>query len=493
MSVAAFLPISRALTAHAKELSVFDGTLVPDPNEIIDLPEGFSYRIIQRTGDLMSDGYLVPGNPDGMHCFELPDGSWALMRNHELDFGFREAAYRQYHGPDEEYRSDGAGGVTRVVLDPDTLEVRSSNLALAGTVRNCGGGPTPWGWLSCEETEARGHGYTFLVSATADSIQPPRRIDGYGRFCHEAVAFDPDTHTAYLTEDRGDSAFYRFVPDDPQQPFVGRLQALRVVGQDRYRTAYEMHTIGERLPVEWVDIPDPRGLDQSTRDQAAELGCATFRRGEGCAWHDGEVYLISTNGGVIRKGQVFRYQPDPSNPIDGGGTLELLTQSEDRETLKSPDQMTVAPWGQVFIAEDGSGEDHIRAINDNGEILDFARSHGRGELAGVCFSPDGSTMFFNMFVEGYTLAITGPFPQTNGYPTMIPTDDVPVPGHEWEHPQAHLKHRAEEDVAVAHAEPSDSRAPQRRRPVEGERPSPEADETLLAGAFCSADAPMSAL
>ena len=32
-------------------------------------------------------------------------------------------------------------------------------------------------------------------------------------------------------------------------------------------------------------------------------------------------------------------------------------------------------------------------------------------MAGVCFSPDGSTLFVNIQVDGLTVAITGPFPE----------------------------------------------------------------------------------
>ena len=31
------------------------------------------------------------------------------------------------------------------------------------------------------------------------------------------------------------------------------------------------------------------------------------------------------------------------------------------------------------------------------------------ELAGICFSPDGTTMFVNAYWPGATLAITGPW------------------------------------------------------------------------------------
>ena len=43
--------------------------LLIDPKGILDLPSGFSYQILERTGALMSDGYPMPDLPDGMGCF----------------------------------------------------------------------------------------------------------------------------------------------------------------------------------------------------------------------------------------------------------------------------------------------------------------------------------------------------------------------------------------------------------------------------------------
>ncbi|KAB2892468.1 MAG: DUF839 domain-containing protein, partial [Kofleriaceae bacterium] len=58
----------RRRTARADTVSRY-GELVPDPGGIMDLPPGFSCRVISRRGDLMSDGYLTPAKPDGMACF----------------------------------------------------------------------------------------------------------------------------------------------------------------------------------------------------------------------------------------------------------------------------------------------------------------------------------------------------------------------------------------------------------------------------------------
>ena len=63
------------------------GALVRDPNNLIDLPKGFSYRVISRLGNIMDDGFLVPNSADGMGAFDFGKGKVALVRNHELSVG----------------------------------------------------------------------------------------------------------------------------------------------------------------------------------------------------------------------------------------------------------------------------------------------------------------------------------------------------------------------------------------------------------------------
>ena len=70
----------------------------------------------------------------------------------------------------------------------------------------------------------------------------------------------------------------------------------------------------------------------------------------------------------------------------------------------------MAPWGDLIVCEDGTGDDYLVAVTPEGDIYQFARNlNSVGEFAGACFSPDGSTFFVNMQVDGWTLAITGPW------------------------------------------------------------------------------------
>ena len=404
LTAGATLTVARRSTGQDGQDAGF-GPLQPDPEGNLELPEGFSYRILQTRGDRMTDLQVAPDLPDGMACFEAEDGNWVLMRNHERGEGTNPQ-------PEVAFDPEALGGVTRLVLNPESLDVISSNQVLVGTLRNCAGGPSPWGWLSCEETdfEDAGHGFVFRCDPEASEAQAAEPIEAYGRFKHEAVAVDPRRLVAYLTEDQGDSCFYRFVPDNEREPFVGTLQALAVVGNDLFDTSPDLE-VGDALEVRWIDVPDPSAATERTATQAQALGAAVFARGEGCWWSEEEraVYFTCTTGGPVNGGQVFRL-----DPTTDGGTLTLVAQSQGDGALVSPDNLTVSPWGDLIVCEDSLlGNNHLRGITPEGTLYDLARnvrSGGISEFAGVCFSPDGKVLFVNLQLPGLTLAITGPFP-----------------------------------------------------------------------------------
>lgn len=356
------------LCARAPEATGTAG-LIPDPKQVLDLPEGFTYHVVQLVGDRMSDGRRARPAPDGMAAFPGPDGATILMRNHEL--------------------SDQRGGVSRVVVAPD-LTVRHSNDVLTGTSRNCAGGPSPWGWLSCEEVE-RGGVWICPTDATTLLTGTDRvRIDGYGSFQHEAVAIDPDRLVAYLTEDNGESHLFRFVPSSPSTPFDGQLQAMTVPGRPRFPT--NTLSPGASIDVGWVDVEPARA-----RASAQAAGAAIVMRGEGIWWFEGTVTFTATT-----YGQILRYTP--TSPTSG-----RLTVIADR--IHGADNITVAPSGVLYVAEDNHTANHLRTVTPAGTVRPFAfnRLQPRDEFAGVCFAPDGRTLFVNLQGSGVTLAIRGPF------------------------------------------------------------------------------------
>jgi hypothetical protein len=432
----------------ARKIPLGFGPLKPDPQGLLDLPVGFSVRVLSRAGDRMDDGLRVPGLADGMGAFPGPDGRTILVRNHEVDHDDPPAAGA--FGERNELLagvapalffdagaggSPALGGTTTLVVDTRTGRVEKQFLSLAGTLRNCAGGPTPWGtWITCEETVvragkrlARDHGWAFEVAASADAgLAPPRRLSAMGRFYREAVAVDPATGVVYQSEDLGDGLLYRFVPDRPGDLAAsGRLQAMAVTGRPRLETQnWETRgvDVGERLRCEWIDLDGTDNPDDDLRVRGHEKGAAQLARAEGM-WFGGDrgVFVACTNGGPLHHGQIWRYAPDPPGPGDpaaAGGTLELFLEADETTLLENGDNITVSPWGDLIVCEDGNEEDYLVGVTPEGSAYRFARNAvSDAELAGAVFSPDGSTLFVNVQNEGLTLAVTGPWERRAPGPT----------------------------------------------------------------------------
>lgn len=415
------------------------GPLKSDPEGLLDLPEGFSYRIISRVGEEMSDGLVLPGLPDGMAAFPGPDGLTIVMRNHELHdeaenaFGDADALLSKVDTAklyDTGKTKPIGGGVSTLVYDTREQRVVRQFLSLGGTSRNCAGGPTPWGsWITCEESNEtpthgehpthrclESHGFPFEVAAQAEGgLQKAEPLRAMGRFRREAVAVDPKSGIVYQTEDIDDGSFYRFIPNEPGKLAAGgKLQALAIKGKPGIDTRnWSEPTIqaGERVAVEWIDLDNPEAPEDDLRKRSQAAGAACFARGEGIWWTDGGAYFACTSGGREKIGQLWRFMPGAS----GDDSLELFIEPNDSNLIENADNLTAAPWGDLVVCEDRQG-DVVRlvGVTGAGELYTLAHSHARSEFAGVTFTPDGSTLLVNMQYLGITVAITGPWPQSVG-------------------------------------------------------------------------------
>ncbi|MDG5748367.1 DUF839 domain-containing protein [Qipengyuania sp. XHP0207] len=426
--------------------------LVPDPQGLLDLPEGFSYRLLTQTGKLMSDGFATPGRPDGMGCFAHPTSAdqWVLVRNHEnwasIDHGHPFTAESKSLADFDasriyDPRREGDpffGGTTNVVIDAASGEIVRDNISLLGTAANCSGGTTPWGsWLTCEEQplkvgeeDARKpHGFVFEVPADATRPVAPVPLTAMGRFAHEAVSVDPETGIVYLTEDDREGLFYRFLPNQRGKLAAGgRLQALAIIGRDSADTRNYARDwsrgndsridVGQDLPVRWIDLENVESPDGDLRQRGFAAGAAMFTRGEGLAYGargdgQGAHYFTCTEGGAHHTGQVWKYAPGTGEGTteEQAGTLTLIFESPGADTLDLCDNLAVTPWGDLMICEDGRGDNYLRGLTPEGAVYDFARNaHAdRAEFCGACFSPDGNTLFVNVQEPGFTYAITGPW------------------------------------------------------------------------------------
>ena len=348
------------------------GPLGPADLNGIRLPEGFSSREIARANaPVGSTGFVYPLFPDGQATYALPDGGFILVTNSEVP-------------------TDGGGGASAIRFSK-TGAIEDAYRILGGTRGNCSGGATPWGtWLSAEE-------YTGGRVWECDPFgQKPAVVHpALGVFNHEAVAVDPDGERLYLTEDRGDGAFYRFTPANYPSLKSGRLEAAIVAANGR---------------VTWKRVPDPLATTKETRQQVP--GYTKFRRGEGIWFDSGIVYVATSSDG-----RVHAYNT----------TLETIELIYDEQSHKEPpltdvDNVTVSALsGDVFVCEDAGTLD-IGIITPEGQVSKFLQltgaQHGdpntdaSSETTGPVFDPSGTRFFFSSqrgFGTGVVYEITGPF------------------------------------------------------------------------------------
>ncbi|MCM2577549.1 alkaline phosphatase PhoX [Streptomyces meridianus] len=419
------------------------GPLVDDPEGVLALPAGFSYRVITRTGvTKLESGEPTPAKHDGTSTFEGPRGVTLLVNNHEIKGPRADVEHPVPLTDGLVYDPAAAGGCT--VVEVDGAHV-AEWVGIAGTSTNCAGGRTAWGtWLTCEENAdkagqngmTKDHGYAFEVDPQdRRANRDPKPVKALGRFEHEAVVIDPKRGHAYLTEDSSgpNGLLYRWTPPEGYTHGRGKFRTLaddagvlaaavctdsggRFV--DDLSRATEVGTV---YGVDWAEVPDRDARSTPIRKQFGDHEITRARKLEGMWWADGGAYFVSSfareESPVAHDGQVWFYDPRRR-------TLTLKVRfgvnpdpSKDG-AFDGPDNITVSPYGGLVIAEDGDGIQHLFGATESGRTYPIARNEINigsesepvySEFTGVVFSPDGKTLYANIQDPGLMLAISGPW------------------------------------------------------------------------------------
>lgn len=353
------------------------GPLQPADGNGVKLPKGFTSRIVAETGKTSCEksAYVWHGAPDGGGTFPTKDGGWIYVSNAEIN-------YRK-KGPQQ-------GGVGALRFDAKGNVVDSYRI-LDNTIRNCAGGVSPWGtWLSCEEYD-RGQVWECDPFGKQQAVVRP----ALGTFNHEAICFDFENNTAYLTEDKPDGRFYRFVSKGKQGNRLnldeGRLQVAKVDEETK--------------EVSWLDLSDPLAKEVPTRMQVKES--TGFKGGEGIVLHDG---IVSFTTKIDNRVWTYNTKSHVINVL-------YDAQSSKNPILTGVDNINVTPGGELIVAEDG-GDLEIVGLDAKGNPYPLMQleGHNKSEICGPAFSPDGKRLYFSSqrgtkgtSSGGITFEITGPF------------------------------------------------------------------------------------
>ncbi|MFI6346772.1 alkaline phosphatase PhoX [Streptomyces sp. NPDC050560] len=429
---------------HGHDDGVGYGPLRDDPEGLLALPEGFSYRVITYTGrTTLESGESTPSNHDGTAAFPGPRGTTLLVNNHELGGPRSDWEYPVPLPEGLVYDEAASGGCT-------VVEVRHGGqvaewVGIAGTSTNCAGGATPWDtWLTCEETEdkagqngmAKDHGYVFEVDPDdRRANRHPKPVKALGRFAHEAAVVDPAHGHVYLTEDADspNGLFYRWTPPHGFHHGRGRLRGLAdEAGTFEAFKCFDSGghfvddlsratRIGTVYGVDWVEVPDRDAASTSVRKQFEDGEVTRARKLEGMWWADGGTYVVSSfareESPVQHDGQVWFYDPR-RRTLTLKVLLKVNPDPGKEGAFDGPDNITVSPYGGIVLAEDGEGVSHLFGATDSGRTYPIARNElnigtaeepSYSEFTGVTFSPDGRTLYANIQTPGIMLAITGPW------------------------------------------------------------------------------------
>src|SRR5215212_1899406 len=98
------------------------GPLVPDPEGVLSLPQGFRYTVVAQSGVTRLDsGEPTPADPDGTASFPRPGGGTVLVTNHEVGGG--EANPVPFVA-ELGYDPGAGGGTTTIEVDADGRRLR---------------------------------------------------------------------------------------------------------------------------------------------------------------------------------------------------------------------------------------------------------------------------------------------------------------------------------------------------------------------------------
>lgn len=318
-----------------------------------------------------------------------------------------------------------------------------------GTLANCSGGQTPWGTaLSCEENfqdyptaAPTGYGwdttvygkrhYGWVVEVDPfDKNSVPRKHTALGRFRHENVALRvgaDGTVVAYMGDDRADSCVYKFVADRPytgdRAADLAILESGKLYVADFANAKWLLLDYTSQKALQDAKKSDGSAQFASQADVLADASAAAMvlkatpvDRPEDIEINprDNSVFIALTNntGHGNFHGQIVRLVETDNNPAATTFSWGIFATGGPQSGFSSPDNLIFDGQGNLWMVTDisssrlGKGIYQFQGNNglfyfrtsgsDAGVAYQFASGPVECEMTGLCWSPDGRTLFLSV-------------------------------------------------------------------------------------------------
>lgn len=365
---------------------------VPQPAPF-QLPQGYTQTIIGRQSDVVTTNSEV--NFDMLTLNETgPNAGRYLYRTHEV-------------GPFAALsRVDLWTGVNELVAERADWE------AFDGLVW------TPWGTILMAEEEIvasfrdpaypnieRGLIYEYFPQ-TGQVVARP----AVGARSHEGLRFDAQGNLYGISESRGiqnagqpgeSGAIFKFVPDRRGDLSSGKLYALRVLTGRTGPAVWESLNLNQ-VTFDSDAAAQAAGATGWDRPEDIEIGTSTGNSQGG----NGILYVAITessnlaqNNGLVLKIELNGDRAFVSNYVEPGVNVAVESGGDSGLGFDDPDNLALAPNGDLYIAEDDSPSD-IWVARGSGPVASqvevFTRLRDCGaESTGIYFARNGQTLWVN--------------------------------------------------------------------------------------------------
>ncbi len=317
-------------------------------------------------------------------------------------------------------------------------EIKGSSFAI-GTLGNCAGGVTPWGTiLTCEENydgfygERAEDGKAIIPSGYGWEKFYPNPPEHYGwvvevdpltgtcqkhialgRCAHECATVKelPDGRVVvYTGDDKNDECLYKFISSKPQSLLDGTLYVANLE-QGRW----ESLDLNERPELQKHFSSQTEVLIQ-LRKASKLVGGTKLDRPEDIEIDpiSGAVFITLTNNKPKGNyfGSILKVEEQDGQYDALSFTSDTFLAGGEETGFACPDNIAFDKAGNLWFASDISGRSIgnstyqpfgnnglfvvPRSGDHAGEVLQIGSAPKDAELTGLCFSPDGKTLFLSV-------------------------------------------------------------------------------------------------